>query len=134
MCSADLKEFIETYHLDLSMDGNFNPRDAFGSHDDSDHVYNTPRAWFMERYLNPHTKKWDGPDADYTPVSEHRTTRMPHTAINRGKGHTAPSVSIGPISFLSSRCARITKETTAFCSGLHLRQMHSMCWFRSTPM
>ena len=25
MCSADLKEFIETYHLDLSMDGNFNP-------------------------------------------------------------------------------------------------------------
>ena len=49
MCSADLKEFIETYHLDLSMDGNFNPRDAFGSHDDSDHVYNTPRAWFMER-------------------------------------------------------------------------------------
>ena len=52
------------------MDGNFNPRDAFGSHDDSDHVYNTPRAWFMERYLNPHTKKWDGPDADYTPVSD----------------------------------------------------------------
>ena len=52
MCSADLKEFIETYHLDLSMDGDFNPRDAFGSHDDSDHVYNTPRAWFMERYLN----------------------------------------------------------------------------------
>ena len=70
MCSADLKEFIEIYHLDLSMDGNFNPRDAFGSHDDSDHVYNTPRAWFMERYLNPHTKKWDGPDADYTPVSD----------------------------------------------------------------
>ena len=70
MCSADLKEFIETYHLDLSMDGDFNPRDAFGSHDDSDHVYNTPRAWFMERYLNPHTKKWDGPDADYTPVSD----------------------------------------------------------------
>lgn len=38
----------------------FHPRDAFGSHDDADHVYNTPRAWFMERYLNPHTKVWDG--------------------------------------------------------------------------
>ena len=24
----------------------------------------------MERYLNPHTKKWDGPNADYTPVSD----------------------------------------------------------------
>ena len=44
MCSPDLKEFIEKYHLDLSMDGILNPRDAFGSHDDSDHVYNTPRA------------------------------------------------------------------------------------------
>ena len=70
MCSADLKEFIEKYHLDLSMDGVLNPRDAFGSHDDADHVYNTPRAWFMERYLNPHTKKWDGPDADFTPASD----------------------------------------------------------------
>ena len=47
-----------------------NPRDAFGSHDDADHVYNTPRAWFMERYLNPNTCIWDGPDADYTPVSD----------------------------------------------------------------
>ena len=51
LCSADLKEFIETYHLNLSMDGSLNPRDVFGSHDDADHVYNTPRAWFMERYL-----------------------------------------------------------------------------------
>lgn len=70
MCSADLKEFIKKYHLDLSMDGVLNPRDAFGSHDDADHVYNTPRAWFMERYLNPHTKKWEGPDADFTPASD----------------------------------------------------------------
>ena len=70
MCSADLKEFIDAHHLDLSQDGVLNPRDAFGSHDDADHVYNTPRAWFMERYLNPHTCKWDGSDARYTPVSD----------------------------------------------------------------
>ena len=70
MCSADLKEFIDAHHLDLSQDGVLNPRDAFGSHDDADHVYNTPRAWFMERYLNPHTCKWDGPGACYTPVSD----------------------------------------------------------------
>ncbi|SCI88772.1 Dipeptidase [uncultured Blautia sp.] len=70
MCSPDLKEFIEKYHLDLSMDGVLNPRDAFGSHDDSDHVYNTPRAWYMERYLNPNSVNWDGPDADYTPLSD----------------------------------------------------------------
>ena len=66
---ADLDDFIENNHLDLSWNGVLNPRDAFGSHDDSDHVYNTPRAWFMLRYLNPHSKKWDGPNADYTPRS-----------------------------------------------------------------
>ena len=70
MCSADLKEFIEKNHLDLSQDGSFSARDAFGSHDDSDHVYNTPRAWYMERYLNPNSVNWDGPDADYTPLSD----------------------------------------------------------------
>lgn len=31
MCSADLKEFVEKYHLNLSQDGTFNPRDIFGS-------------------------------------------------------------------------------------------------------
>ena len=70
LCSADMREFIRKYHLDLSQDGMLNPRDAFGSHDDADHVYNTPRAWFMERYLNPTTWNWDGPDAEYTPVSD----------------------------------------------------------------
>lgn len=63
MCSADLKEFVKKYHLNLSQDGTFNPRDIFGSHDDSDHVYNTPRAWYMARCLNPSTMNWDGPDA-----------------------------------------------------------------------
>lgn len=67
MCSADLREFIEKYHLDLSQDGSFSARDAFGSHDDSDHVYNTARAWYMLRTLNPRTKRWDGPNAEYTP-------------------------------------------------------------------
>ncbi len=70
MCSADLEEFIERYHLDLSTGGDFNPRDAFGSHDDADHVYNTPRAWVVERYFNPRTFRWDGPNADYTPASD----------------------------------------------------------------
>lgn len=112
MCSADLPEFIEKYHLNVenmecvmlrnisqtgelqdkdenndcgqevdsnnnetdSADGTYTsiicPRDIFGSHDDADHVYNTPRAWFMERILNPNSAVWDGPDADFTPVSD----------------------------------------------------------------
>lgn len=73
MCSKDLKEFIEKNHLDLSInsaDKNFNPRWAFGSHDDGDHIYNTPRAWLMGRYFLPRTFKWDGDGADFTPESD----------------------------------------------------------------
>ena len=70
LCSADLRQFLAENHLDLSTDGVLNPRDAFGSHDDADHVYNTPRAWYMLRTLNPNTFVWDGPDADYTPRSD----------------------------------------------------------------
>ncbi len=79
MCSADMKEFIGENYLDLSLEDQFeeqkekeflNPRLAFGSHDDSDHVYNTPRAWYMLRYFNPRTFVWDGPDADYKPEDD----------------------------------------------------------------
>ena len=67
MCSADLRSWMAEHHLDLTLgaeDGKpasvFNPREAFGSHSDSDHVYNTPRAWYMQRCLNP-SDVWDGP-------------------------------------------------------------------------
>ena len=72
MCSADLGEFIERNHLDLAVENvtPFNPRDAFGSHSDSDHVYNTPRAWYMQRFLNPYDEQWDGRDADHQPTSD----------------------------------------------------------------
>ncbi len=70
LCSSDLKAFIQDHHLDVSLHGVFNPRHAFGSHSDQDHVYNTPRAWFIGRYFNPRTFKWDGPDAKFTPESD----------------------------------------------------------------
>ena len=70
LCSADLKEFIRDNHLDLNQDGKFNPRDILGSRRDMDHIYNTPRAWFMGRYLTPESHRWDGPDAEFTPESD----------------------------------------------------------------
>lgn len=70
LASADLREFIADNFLDLSLDGTLNPRDAFGSHSDSDHVYNTPRAWYMQRVLNPHSDEWEGPAPRYTPFSD----------------------------------------------------------------
>ena len=72
LCSPDLREFIDANHLDLAVENAtpFNPRDAFGSHSDTDHVYNTPRAWFMQRFLNPYDEFWDGPDADHRPGAD----------------------------------------------------------------
>ena len=70
LCSADLREFIADNALDCNQDGKFNPRDVFGSHRDMDHVYNTPRAWYMGRTLAPRGFRWEGPDADFTPESD----------------------------------------------------------------
>ena len=79
LCSADLLAFIEDNHLDrtvraagetLADDRAFDLRAAFGSSDDSDRVYNTPRAWYMLRTLNPNTYVWDGEGADFGPESD----------------------------------------------------------------
>ena len=59
MCSDDLQEFIETHHLgrasgvQVGMNGGHcNPRIVFGTATAKDHIYNTPRAWYMYRYLD----------------------------------------------------------------------------------
>ncbi|MCR5371655.1 MAG: C69 family dipeptidase, partial [Clostridium sp.] len=70
LCSPDMREFIRDNFLDLSLDGRLNPRDAFGSHSDSDHVYNTPRAWYIQRFFNPHGCRWEGPGAELGPESD----------------------------------------------------------------
>ena len=70
LCSADLREFIADNHLNLNQNGEFNPRDIFGSRRDMDHIYNTPRAWFMGRYLAPQSYRWDGENAEFTPESD----------------------------------------------------------------
>jgi len=43
---------------------------VFGSHTDMVHIYNTPRAWFMGRFLTPYSHRWEGPDAEFTPESD----------------------------------------------------------------
>ena len=70
LCSADLRAFIRDNALDLNQGSIFNPRDIFGSRRDMDHIYNTPRAWFMGRYLAPRSHTWDGPGAEFTPESD----------------------------------------------------------------
>ena len=82
LASPDLREFLRAHHLDLTQrdvedaaPSVFNPREAFGSHTEHDHVYNSPRAWYMQRTLNPTSEDWDAgllgasPDSDDLPWS-----------------------------------------------------------------
>ena len=75
MCSDDLREFIDEHHLNRAMTSennspsHFDTRGAFGTATPKDAIYNTPRAWYMQRYLNP-SHDWDGPDARYRPDSQ----------------------------------------------------------------
>ena len=69
MCSDDLKEFIEENHLNRTLNGQFNPREAFGSDTYNDLLYNTPRAWAIYRYFNRNSYIWDGQDAEFLPTS-----------------------------------------------------------------
>lgn len=82
MCSADLREFIVDHRLDRTMRAHtsrravsthrrdrFNPRAVFGDSTPKDHIYNTPRAWYMQRHLNP-SEDWDSPNARFTPISD----------------------------------------------------------------
>ena len=84
LCSQDLREFVEKYRLALDTGADFNPRLAFGSHSDADHIYNTPRAWFMARYFLPaptsgrETTRTSPRRATTSPwsfVPEHKVTR-----------------------------------------------------------
>lgn len=77
MCAPDLLAFVQQNHLDRALGAPvaaentaFDARAAFGSSSDSDHTYNTPRAWFMLRCFNPRTFIWDGPNAAFTPESD----------------------------------------------------------------
>ena len=78
ICSKDMIEFIINNKLDLTFKKvddlikvkDFDVRASLGSHTDFDRVYNTPRAWFMHKYLAPTKYKWEGPNADFSPESD----------------------------------------------------------------
>ncbi|MEE5987580.1 C69 family dipeptidase [Ligilactobacillus equi] len=60
MCSADLLNLIEKYHLNPDTDG-YNLRHIFGSATVKDAHYNNPRAWFVHKYFDD---EWQGNPGD----------------------------------------------------------------------
>ena len=47
--------------------GHCNPRIVFGTATAKDHIYNTPRAWYMYRYLDPADAENLTPESDDIP-------------------------------------------------------------------
>lgn len=94
MCSADMREFIDEHHLNLDITAHphrINPRICFGSHSDYDHVYNTPRAWYIQHelgFVGQHTHQGGapysrdgrmedfGPESDFIPWAQRPTHKI----------------------------------------------------------
>lgn len=53
--SDNIRDFVEQNNLNPDYKG-FCFRRIFGTYSESDRVYNTPRAWYAHRYLNPKTE------------------------------------------------------------------------------
>lgn len=62
LCSDDLLELIEKYHLNPDFD-KYNLRHIFGSASIKDTVYNNPRTWYGQKFFNPEIEN-DPMDAD----------------------------------------------------------------------
>lgn len=60
MCSSDLMDIINEYHLNPDYQG-YNLRHIFGSSTIKDAHYNNPRAWYIHRYFDP---EWEGEPGD----------------------------------------------------------------------
>ena len=61
MWADGIQAFVEAYKLNPDREG-FNFRHIFGTSTEKDRVYNTPRAWFAQKYLNP--------EIEQTPASD----------------------------------------------------------------
>lgn len=60
MCSSDLLDIINEYHLNPDYQG-YNLRHIFGSSTIKDAHYNNPRAWYIHRYFD---LEWEGEPGD----------------------------------------------------------------------
>lgn len=53
MYASTIRDFVNKYHLNPAQDGSFSFRDIFGTKDEADAYYNTPRTWYGQKLFNP---------------------------------------------------------------------------------
>ena len=160
MCSADLTEFIETHHLGRAAGtqggmngGHCNPRVVFGTATAKDHIYNTPRAWYMYRYLDPADAENLTPESDDIPwclepenavtvedvdflLGSHsrapRTTRMARRGLRKAAIAIVRSASTAPGTWWRCRSARMRQPKAVRSCGFRTVPAHSPRPRRST--
>ncbi|MDF7638351.1 C69 family dipeptidase [Lactobacillus sp. ESL0791] len=54
MFASTLQDFVSKNNLNAANDDSFNFRDIFGTQDEADSYYNTPRTWYGQKLFNPH--------------------------------------------------------------------------------
>lgn len=74
MFPDDLRDFVKTNHLNPANDFNF--RKIFGSNSQLDHHYNTPRAWYGQRYFNPESVQGKSPMSNNLPFICHADRKI----------------------------------------------------------
>jgi len=71
--SEGIQEFVEKNHLNPDTKG-WNFRHIFGTSNEKDRHYNTPRVWFGQRYLNPEIEQ--EPDSNELPFICHTDKKI----------------------------------------------------------
>ncbi len=74
MFSSDLREFVANHHLNVA--NNFNFRQIFGSNSQLDHHYNSPRAWYGQRYFSPESVVGKSPMSSDLPFIAHADRKI----------------------------------------------------------
>ncbi len=81
MYSDGIREFVAKYHLNPDQTG-FNFRHIFGTDNEKDRHYNTPRVWYAQKVLNPEIEQ------------EPTSSELPFIC------HTSHKISVEDISFI----------------------------------
>lgn len=151
MCSSDLLDIINEYHLNPDYQG-YNLRHIFGSSTIKDAHYNNPRAWYIHRYFDP---EWEGEPGDQdqpfityakkkiSPEDikflESSTTRTPSTmstarpTLKLKRSSSAQSGSTGTLKPTSCKSETMLKKASPAYNGWPLARTLLTASCLSTP-
>lgn len=73
MYASGIREFVEKFHLNPNP-GSFNFRNIFGTQDEADAYYNTPRSWYGQKLFTPSLKQ--DPTSQNIPFIQHAEKKI----------------------------------------------------------